>query len=88
MKLVYEWPEGTLQGNVVAINNPSTLAKTLKRVPGVGKPFLAFPSLSGIVAQWRPNMYPDYKVGETEAETVATINEMLANPPYDAIDLA
>jgi hypothetical protein len=83
MKIICEYPVGTLR-NATGTNVIPAIAKSLKVMPGVGKPFMVFESLPGLVTmvvEWPEGMI----VSAVESENVAMINEMLANPPLDKI---
>lgn len=83
MKLICEYPVGTLR-NATSTNNLQSLARSLKNMPGVGKPFLVFESLPGpvtTVIEWPA----EYVVSSDELENLGMINAMIANPPLSSI---
>ena len=92
MKLVTELTIGgvdTLK-TLTTSNNIALVAQTLITTPGVGKPFLIFPSLSGTPTMADFNLHPDWAslgnlVTSTVADNVTMINAMLATPPTDAL---
>ena len=98
MKIVCEYPTGTLR-TATAVNNNTMVAMTLRQMPGVGKPFLVFDTLpanavmadfdheSILVDDGNGNMVRKYVVSNDVAANVAMIVDMLANPPVDAITL-
>lgn len=87
MKLICESPPGTLR-NVTTANNVVAVAKAVKSLPGVGKPFLIFQSLQGQVVLADFELHPEYVVNADPAENAALINAMLASPPTDALTFA
>lgn len=84
MKLICEYPAGTLR-NATTINNNSTVALALKNMPGVGKPFLIFQSLPGQVVAADFDAYPAFVVDSDVSVNLANIEAMLATPPSDAL---
>lgn len=87
MKIICEYPVGTLRVGT-AVNNISVIAKSVKSVPGVGKPFLVFASLPpGTVAEADLNMFPEYVASSVEADNAAIIQQMLDNPPLAALTI-
>lgn len=78
MKIICEYPPGTLR-NATGANNVPAIAKSLKVMPGVGQPFMVFSSLPGLVT-----MVVDWSicpiVSADESVNAAAINDMLANP--------
>ena len=84
MKLICEYPPGTLRNATTAANIPA-VASAVRSMPGVGKPFLIYQSLPGTVTIADFGMYPDYVVSSVVAENEAMINAMLATPPTDAL---
>lgn len=84
MKLVCEFPAGTLRTATTANNIPA-VASTVKTMPGVGKPFLIFANLPGPAVTALFELYPQYVVSGDTAANLALIEQMLANPPTDAI---
>lgn len=87
MRLLAEFPAGTLR-NATTASNMNLVATSLRVMPGVGKPFLIFAALPGLVAQVDFDMYPDYKVSNDVAQNIALIQAMLDNPPTDALTFA
>jgi hypothetical protein len=83
-KLNCEYPPGTLRNATTSSNIPA-VANALKVMPGVGKPFLIFQTLPGLVTMAAFDMYPDYVVSADSAENETLINAMLATPPTDAL---
>lgn len=78
MKIICEYPPGTLR-NATGVNNVGSIARSLKVMPGVGRPFMAFATLPGLVTtviDW--DICP--VVSEDEAVNAAAINDQLANP--------
>jgi hypothetical protein len=91
MKLVCEFPVGTLR-TMTTVNNVAQLATALKNVPGVGKPFLVFASLSGPALMADFDLHLDWagsgnKVVSDVNTNIDMINAMLATPPTDAVTL-
>jgi len=94
MKIVCEYPVGTLR-TATAVNNVVMVAQAVRQMPGVGQPFLAFASLpaNAIMADFDHESILDengnrrFVVSSVVAENIQMINEMLANPPLDAITL-
>jgi hypothetical protein len=91
MKLICEYPVGTLR-NAVTVSNVTSVAMALRQMPGVGKPFLIFASLPGKVVAADFDMFqneeqtgPKWLVSQDVAANVAAINEQLAAPPTDAL---
>lgn len=87
MKLVCEYPAGTLRTATTA-NNNQAVATAVKTMPGVGQPFLIFASLPGTVVMADLEMYPSYVVDIDPAVNLALIEQMLASPPLDALTFA
>lgn len=95
MRLVCEYPPGSLR-NATTVNSVSIVANVLKTMPGVGQPFLIFNTLPGAVAavDWQHESIVDengntkYIVSADNADNAAMINEMLVNPPINAITMA
>jgi hypothetical protein len=87
MKLVCEYPAGTLRTATTA-NNNQAVAQAVKSMPGVGKPFLIFATLPGTVIFADLEMYPDYVVSTDVAANLAKIEAMLSTPPLDALTFA
>lgn len=98
MKIVCEYPAGTLR-TATGVNNLTMLGQGVRVMPGIGKPFLVFADLpapavmadfdheSIMVDDGNGNMVRKYVVSADVAANVAMINDMLANPPLDAITL-
>lgn len=87
MKLICEYPVGALR-NATTVNNLDTVALALKNMPGVGKPFLIFQSLPGQVVVADFDQFPDYKVSADVSANRALIDQMLNEPPTDALTFA
>lgn len=87
MKLICEYPPGSLR-NATTVANIDTVAKGLRNMPGVGRPFLIYQSLPGQVMSADFDMYPQYVVSSTEAENRALIEAQLETPPTDALTFA
>lgn len=94
MKLICEYPVGTLR-NAVTVNDIPTVAKALRNMPGVGKPFLIFAAdaYSGKVIMADFDLHPDWAgqgnvVSADPAKNAQIIQAMLDNPPLDALTLA
>lgn len=93
MKVVCDYA-GALR-TVTMVNTVSLVAQTVKNIPGVGKPFLAFTNLPAnpVAAEFNhPSIVDEngnskYVVSAVNAENAAMINEMLATPPLAAITL-
>jgi hypothetical protein len=85
MKLICEYPVGTLRNNLTTVSNIDTVGLTLKNIPGVGQPFLIFASLPSPPAVADFSMYPQYVVSSVVSENVAMIEAQLADPPIDAL---
>lgn len=85
MKLICEYPPGTLRNNITTVNNIPTVGKTVRNVPGIGQPFLIFASLPSPPIMADFSMFPDYVVSANEADNVAMIEAMLADPPLAAL---
>lgn len=84
LKVICEYPPGSLR-NATSANDVRRLAIAVKNMPGVGRPFLVYNTLPGLVSIADFEMYPEYKVSANEAENEALINTMLVNPPMDAL---
>jgi hypothetical protein len=91
MKLICEFPAGTLR-NAVTVNNIDAVATAIKSMPGVNKPFLLFASdaYTGTVTMADFELHPDWAghgnvVNSDVAKNKAMIEAMLAAPPLDAI---
>lgn len=87
MRLLCEFPAGTLR-NAVTVNHIPSVAKVLRNMPGIGKPFLIFEALQGVAVAVDFDMYPQYVVSADEAANTAMIEEQLATPPLDAVTFA
>ncbi|MEO3389507.1 hypothetical protein [Mesorhizobium sp. CAU 1741] len=91
MRVVCEYPVGTLR-TALAVDNITMVAMTLRQMPGVGQPFLAFASLSGPAVMADFDLHPDWAghgnlVTNDVAKNAAMVQAMLDNPPLDAIVL-
>ena len=91
MKLICEYPVGTLR-NATTVANKTTVATTVKTLPGVGKPFLIFASLPSPAVMADFSMFPQFIVSSVVSENLQMINDMLAmddgvnpNPLLDAL---
>lgn len=91
MKLVYEFPAGALR-SATALDNVAIVAKGIRSVPGIGRPFLAFAgnAYQGMVAAADFDLHPDWAghgnvVNADETKNAEMIQAMLDNPPMDAI---
>lgn len=91
MKLICEYPVGTLR-NATTVNYVDTVATAIKSMPGIGKPFLIYESLPGLVAMADFEHYlndegtgPRWVVSSDVAKNKAMILEQLASPPLDAL---
>lgn len=92
MKVVCEYPVGTLR-TALAVNNITMVAMTLRQLPGVGQPFLAFANLSGNVGMADFSVHTDWAghgnvVTNDVAKNAEMIQAMLDAPPLDAIVMA
>lgn len=85
MKLICEYPPGTLRNNVTTVANIGTVGSTLKVIPGVGQPFLIFASLPSPPVAVDFGMFPQYVVSAVVSENVAMIEAALADPPLAAL---
>lgn len=85
MKLICEFPPGTLRNNLTTAPNIGTVGNALKNMPGVGRPFLIFASLPSPPGVADFDMFPQYIVSNVVAENVAMIEAMLADPPLAAL---
>ena len=71
--------------NAAAVNNLTQVGTTIRTMPGVGEPFLVVASLPAAPTAVLFDLYPQYVVSNDVAENVAMMQEMLANPPLDAL---
>lgn len=90
MKVVFEF-NGQLR-TAAAVNNVQMVASTIKSMPGVGQPFLAFANLPAQVVMADFDLHPDWAgygnlVTTDTAKNAAMIQAMLDAPPLDAITL-
>lgn len=93
MKIVCDYA-GALR-TVTMVNTVSLVAQTVKNIPGVGQAFLAFANLPAnpVAAEFNhPSIVdaegnPLYIVSSVNADNVAMINAMLANPPLAALTM-
>jgi len=85
MKMVCEYPIGTLRNNMTTVANVTTVANALRNVPGVGQPCLLFASWPSAPVMVDFTMFPQYIVSNVVAENVAMIEAMLADPPLAAL---
>lgn len=84
MRLLCEYPVGSLR-NAVTVNHIPSVAKVVRNLPGIGKPFLIFDTLPGNPVMVDFSMFPQYVVSADETANATMINEMLATPPIDAV---
>lgn len=93
MKLICEYPVGTLR-NATTVANKTTVAVTLKSMPGVGKPFLIFQTLPSAATMADFDMFPQFVVSSVTSENLQMINDMLdmgvedPNPLLEALTFA
>lgn len=85
MKLICEYPVGTLRNNLTTVANIGTVGNTLKNIPGVGQPFLIFASLPSPPVIVDFGMFPQYIVSSVVSENVAMIEAQLLDPPTAAL---
>lgn len=85
MKMVCEFPAGTLRNNITTAPNIGTVGLALKNLPGVGKPFLIFANWSNPPTMVDFDMFPQYVVSSVVSENVDMIEAMLADPPTAAL---
>lgn len=92
MRMVCEFPVGTFRPNVVTVNDAVAVGKTLRTMPGVGKPFLIFDGAvyNGLAVGADFGLHTDWAghgnvVNSDPAKNTEMINAMLANPPLDAL---
>src|SRR4051812_45032861 len=77
MRLICEYPVGTLR-NATTVANKTTVATTLKSLPGVGKPFLIFTSLPSPAVLCDFSLFPQFVVSTVVSDNLQMINDMLA----------
>lgn len=85
MKMVCEYPAGTLRNNLTTVNNIGSVGQAVKVIPGVGQPFLIFASWPNPPTMVDFDMFPQYVVSAVVSENVAMIEAMLADPPLAAL---
>lgn len=86
VKIVCIDKTNTPRYNITGVNDVARVAKTLKNMPGIGRPFMVFAD-----AGWVPptmvdfDLHPDYVVSADESVNAGLIEAMLADPPIDAL---